>query len=341
MNSLIQDKNMDLNDYQRLNKSFSKKLIFHLGTGSGFFSEYNNMLRAMAYCLKNKIQFVLYSADATFSHQKGWLDFFEPFTDELNESFHSLYNKRFLNRSITRSFIRYIRGILVTIKFREKYGHLLQYSKFYREPKLIKNFKRDYNFNYFTYDLWSSFQEMDLSKKIELNGFFSGAVSELMKELDKIIWHFNEKIEIEVENLVGSLNLPSNHFGMQIRGGDKFLENTLLDYKLYFQTLIKKKKSYVDTNAVFVLTDDFRIIENIKVTFPQFEIFTLCTTNEIGYFNETFKDETEQERKQKMIRLLASIQILANSVLFIGTESANPGKYLKLRLGKSKFYSLD
>ena len=332
---------MDLNDYQRLNKSFSKKLIFHLGTGSGFFSEYNNMLKAMAYCLQNKIQFVLYSVDATFAYNKGWQDFFNPFTDEVVESFHSEYNKRFLTRSITRSFIRYVRGILVTIKFKKTYGHLLQYSLFYREPQIVKDLKAEHNFNYFTYDLWSSFKEMDVSKRIEISGIFKGTIFDLMKLLDNLIWRFNDETAVEVENIMTNLNLPSNYFGMQIRGGDKFMENSLLDYKLYFQTLIRKKKSFADTNSVFVLTDDYRIIENINAVFPQFEIFTLCMPEEKGYFNEAFKSETEQDRKSKIIRLFASIQILANSTFFIGTESANPGKYLKLRLRKNRFYSLD
>lgn len=332
---------MELNDYQRLNKSFKKKLVFHLGTGSGFFSEYNNMLKAVAYCLLNKIQFVLYSADATFSYKKGWQDFFEPFTDEVIESFHAEYNKRFLKKSITRNFMLFLRGILVTIKFRDSEGHFLQYYNFFREPKISKDFKKEYHFDYFTFDLWSSFQEMDISKKVEIKDVFRGTIFELIIALDKIIWHFNENTQVQIEKLIKSLNLPPNYFGMQIRGGDKFMENSLLDYKLYFQTLIKKKKSFLDTNTVFVLTDDYRIIINIKNIFPQFEIFTLCTQDETGYFNDSFKDEVELIRKQKIFRLFASIQILSNSVFFIGTESANPGRYLKLRLLKNKFYSLD
>ncbi|ADQ79466.1 hypothetical protein Palpr_1320 [Paludibacter propionicigenes WB4] len=332
---------MDLNDYQRLNKSFSKKLIFHLGTGSGFFSEYNNMIKAMAYCLQHKIQFVLYSADASFVYEKGWQDFFDSFTEEVTDSFHSQYNKRFLERSITRSFAKYVRGLLVTLKYRKTYGHLLQYSLFYQEPQVVKDLKKEHGFDYFTYDLWSSFQEMDVTKRIEIPGLYKGTIFDLMKQLDKLIWQFNEHTEAEVQKLIDGQKLPVNYFGMQIRGGDKFMENSLLDYKLYFQTLIRKKKSFVDTNAVFVLTDDYRIIDNINAVFPQFQIYTLCSKEERGYFNESFKSETDDERKAKIIRLFASIQILANSAFFIGTESANPGKYLKLRLQKHRFYSLD
>jgi len=334
-------KSMELADYQRVNKSFSKKLIFHFGTGSGFFSEYNNMLKAMAYCLQNNIQFVLYSADATFRFQKGWQDFFLPFTDEVTDSFHSQYNKRFLKHSITRSFRRYLRGILVTIKFRKTYGHLLQYYRFYREPQDVKNLKKQYGIDYFTYDLWSSFQEMNLEKSVVVPGFFEGTTADLMKSLDKIIWRFNDAISVELDGLKQMLKLPTSYFGMQIRGGDKFMENSVLDYNLYFQTLISKQSSYPTLSSVFVLTDDYRIIENVRLNYPQFDVYTLCTPAELGYFNESFIAETDVERKTKMVRLLAAIEILAHAAFFIGTQSANPGKCLKLRLGEQKFYSLD
>lgn len=332
---------MTLDDYVRLNKSYSKRLIFHFGTGSGFFSEYNNMLRAMAYCLINEIRFTLYSADATFSFEKGWLDFFEPFTDEVTDSFHSKLNKRFLKRSITRNFSRYLRGLLVTLKYRKADGHLLQYFKFYKESANVQDIKMRYKFDYFTYDLWSSFQEMELAKHLNLNGIFNGSVSDLMKTLDELIWQFNDNTALEIANLVSQIELPQDYIGMQIRGGDKFMENEIVDSNLYFNTLISKLDLLKQTNSVFVLTDDYRIIQKTRDTYPQFTIFTFCSESERGYFNDAFIEESIVERKQKIIRLLASIKILSNSTYFIGTESANPGKYLKLRLGDDRFHSLD
>lgn len=62
--------------YQVLNRSFKKRMIWHLGIDAGFFAEYTYMLNAMLYCLKHHIQFVLYSKDANFGCENGWGDYF-------------------------------------------------------------------------------------------------------------------------------------------------------------------------------------------------------------------------------------------------------------------------
>ena len=43
----------DVNNYIRLNNSFDKSVIFRLGISGGFFSEYNNMLVCMLYCMQH------------------------------------------------------------------------------------------------------------------------------------------------------------------------------------------------------------------------------------------------------------------------------------------------
>ena len=63
---------IDTKKYFEINNSFSQKLVYHLGSEAGFFSEYNNMILAMLYCLKHKIKFVLYSKDANFGFEKGY-----------------------------------------------------------------------------------------------------------------------------------------------------------------------------------------------------------------------------------------------------------------------------
>ena len=43
--------------YQALNRTFRKELIFHLGSDAGFYSEFNNMILAIIYCLQYHIKF--------------------------------------------------------------------------------------------------------------------------------------------------------------------------------------------------------------------------------------------------------------------------------------------
>ena len=67
------EKNL-IHAYRRLNDSFSPEFVYHLGCEAGFFSEYNNMILGMLYCLRKRIRFSLYSSDANFAYLKGWTD---------------------------------------------------------------------------------------------------------------------------------------------------------------------------------------------------------------------------------------------------------------------------
>jgi hypothetical protein len=72
---------MTIDDYKKLNDSFEKMCVYHVGLSAGFFSEYNSMILAMGYCLTHRIRFVLQGGHANFGDDKGWEDFFEPFCE--------------------------------------------------------------------------------------------------------------------------------------------------------------------------------------------------------------------------------------------------------------------
>lgn len=52
----------------------------------------NYMLNAMIYCLVLRIQFQIYSADANFGTGVGWMEYFQPFCQEVHEKYHATYN---------------------------------------------------------------------------------------------------------------------------------------------------------------------------------------------------------------------------------------------------------
>ena len=84
-----------IEQYQRLNRSFKYELVFHIGTDAGFYSEFNNMVLAIIYCLQYRVKFSLCSSDANFRVRDGWRDYFVPFCDEVEETFHHKYNVRY------------------------------------------------------------------------------------------------------------------------------------------------------------------------------------------------------------------------------------------------------
>ena len=83
-----------INQYKKLNSTYKKKLVYRLGSEAGFFSEYNNMILGMLYCLKYKIRFELYSKDANFGYKNGWEDYFLPFCEDNLNRGNQKYNVR-------------------------------------------------------------------------------------------------------------------------------------------------------------------------------------------------------------------------------------------------------
>ena len=60
-----------LSTYQKINSSFKKKLVYKFDYNENFYSEFNNMVLTMLYCLEHEIQFSLYSQDGIFSIQNA------------------------------------------------------------------------------------------------------------------------------------------------------------------------------------------------------------------------------------------------------------------------------
>lgn len=86
----LPEKELNINDlsdfwkkYNKINESYNEVCIY-LGIGTGFFSEFNNLILAILYCLVNKIKFKLYLVNAKgFPNNKGFEEFFMPFCKEL------------------------------------------------------------------------------------------------------------------------------------------------------------------------------------------------------------------------------------------------------------------
>src|ERR1035437_1139999 len=126
-----------LEQYNKINNSYKKKLVFHLGAEGGFYSEFNNMVAAILFCLKYEYKFILYSKDANFAAKNGWNDYFLPFCSQTTFFIHKKFNKR-----ISKPKLSYKQKILVRV-----YKYL--------------------NVNtYFTYELWNNFYSKDFDKEI-------------------------------------------------------------------------------------------------------------------------------------------------------------------------------
>ncbi|MDL2322747.1 hypothetical protein LJC52_02050 [Bacteroidales bacterium OttesenSCG-928-A17] len=299
-----------LDKYRRLNTSFESRLIFHVGVNAGFFSEFNNMVLAILYCLDNKIQFCLYSADANFSYEEGWNDYFLPFCPESKDPFHSRYNKRFHHHTL----IRKLNPAYYLSKKKEKYDYL-------------------------TFELWYKFRDRENENKHydipELG--ISGNLRTACRQIIDKIWKYNEQTETEINQQKAPLLLPKKYIGMHIRSGDKFVESNLLNIDVYF----RKLKEISPIKDVFVLTDNYEIIHDINTHYPDYTVYTLCGEEERGYFHKEFHKRDKTQVKNAHLKLFASVDLLSNADYFIGTLSSNPGMYLGMRMPEENVFSVD
>ncbi|MFZ4798842.1 MAG: hypothetical protein ACOYMA_15180 [Bacteroidia bacterium] len=301
-----------------------KTLIFHVGCSAGFFSEYLEMMAAIVYCKLNNIQFKLYSKDANFGHKNGWTDFFEPFCEEVTEDFHSKYNLRFKYPSLTRLIIKKILKNKNIPTWCWKKLSLWYLKVFLTAPY----YKTKYQFYYYTHDLWTKIQN---NKTKQLEKYYKEVEIKAINDT----WRLNPSTQKEVDKIIKNLNLPDKFIGTQVRAGDKSTEQLTYHFTDYLNKIDSLQTNIKD---IFILTDDYSIITDIKSQFPQYRIFTLCNENEKGYDNDIFQNQNKDMKKSKLINLIASVEILWKSEILVGAIIANPSLFLYLRQHQNSYW---
>ena len=195
-----------------------EKLVFHIGTIGGFYSEYNNMVLAMLYCRLHGIDFELYSKDANFGQGRGWADFFEPFCKEQSWwGFHYI-NKRYSDP--------------------EGWKHRL----------LLRIYRTLHPNVFLTQDLWDDIRSIDR----ELTR------TELMSSSRQIInetYRFNERTRAEVAELMQRIDIKGPYIGFHIRGGDKTTEHDIIGVGQYMAAA--ERLSDIRTAFVYTDNYDF------------------------------------------------------------------------------------
>lgn len=298
-------------DYDRINKKFETKLVFRLGSDSGFFSEINNMVLAMIYCIENSMQFQLCSKNASYSSD-GWLDFFEPFTVHLADKFNLKFNWRaYRFPAFDGAFLDQVmrkRGIENTLLTQHIWDQL-----------------RDEAFYPFDRQITTPYTE--------------GRLGEVASNIVEIIWRLNSRTKMKVDELLSSIEIPKNYVAMHIRRGDKNSEYVYTQISTYFEELdgIAQAKNL----PIFIGSDDHTVLKEIKDTYPEKKIFHFHFPDNLGFSMNKFSKNSKKGKYDQIIRLLADIELMGKSDVFIGTPSSNVGLFIAVLRCWKQTYGFD
>ena len=185
------------------NTGKKQKLLFQIGSGAGFYSEYNNMVLTILYCQKRNIEFCLCSKHSNIAYKKGWQDYFLPFCEETDNRYDTMYCGRF------RPWPR---------------------KKDWPKLAIYKTHLWLHNINLLTPDVFWEAHRQPL---------YPGIVDDC-RAIDRRIYRFNESTKREIEKYASTINLSKPFVSMHIRRGDKVQEaqNTPLDR--YFEEATKQ-----------------------------------------------------------------------------------------------------
>lgn len=277
--------------YSSINTAFKKKVVFSVGYYAGFFSEINNMILAMIYCLKNNLKFTLNSKNSAIFGDKGWEEYFEPFTEEAAKPIPQKINFR-----ITTNYKFRLKDILRILQYKFTTGT-----------------------TYLTFDIWDKF-------------YNESATSREVSNMINSIWKFNEKTQNLLKEKISSLNLPEKFIAIHIRGGDKTIEVPELYKPEDFMSVLTKIS---DNKNIFVFCDEYKSFEKLRMNYPDYKFWTLCSPMENGYNNSEFQKLDWDIRHSRIINLLTNIELCKNAELFIGTQQANPDYFITVTMENS------
>jgi len=306
-------------EYLQINNSFQKICIYRIGNHAGFFSEINNMIIAMIYCLENSYRFEIYSTNTMYCNDI-WQDFFYPFTQHATNPFHIKNNSR------------EFRKIKLTDFNPQQDAQILEYlnSTFSGQDEI-----------FLTQNVWTFIRNPRIfNPQHRVNKpFISGNTIHVAYQLVQSIWNYKPHIRKRIDDIKRSVKVETPYAGFHIRRGDKFREKDFTPIESYFNKLnqITKRDDY----PVFIATDDQRIIGEIKDVYPNRRIYHFHLPQNKGFDMDNFQPLNKQQQADSIIQLLAEVEMLVEANIFVGTFTSNVGMFVGMARDGREIYGVD
>lgn len=297
-------------NYKKLNNSNKKSELIYPLTNRGFFSEINNLVLAILYCLENKIKFKLYSGKWVSGK---WDDYFNPIFEEYNG-------------------IIPIPGYIFA-KGRKDFFYTI-YHSYLKNRKILQN------------GIWNEMRSKPFVEKLffypELG--INGNIFEAKRQIFNIILDYNKETANEVFLLKeADLDFVKKSCGIHVRRGDKVKGNgkeaELFDIESYIS---KAREINPEIKKFTICTDDSMVLENFKNKFSEFTYLSFCSPTRVGYFQYEYNNtKNSADKRNEVINILKDANLLVNSKIFIGTYSSNISRYVALMRNNKDCHSLD
>ena len=142
------------------------------------------------------------------------------------------------------------------------------------------------------------------------------------------IFVVNETIQNMVKKYIAN-TIQNDYVSLYVRRGDKTKgEDKEMD-ELTLEEIVKSTIQYNKPN-LFVQTDDYSVIEELKTILPFTNIFTFTNKNERGSKNGNMLKWSSSQRKLETENLLASILVFVNGSHGWSDHRSNVGRFHKL-----------
>jgi hypothetical protein len=147
--------------------------------------------------------------------------------------------------------------------------------------------------------------------------------TDAMKEL----YRPNEYIRNAANEFIEKIGGPYN--SIFIRRGDKISGKSKEMDAVNVESLIKK--TGIKDGNVFVMSDDYSVVDEIKELLPNCTIFTLIDSRNSGYLAERNRNDTADIKKKNADELFTSMEVFHRGEKGWADNRSNLGRILKVR----------
>lgn len=138
--------------------------------------------------------------------------------------------------------------------------------------------------------------------------------------------------------LVERDSLPQPYAAIHVRRGDKVDGYLSRKGKVIIEGENSPLRDYMSVirrqaprlKCLFVMTDDYRVIHELKLIEPDLEIVTFCQDTEQGYKQTEFSTLEQETKTSSIRRLISEVEIASHSQVFVGCYKSNVSRYIAL-----------